>query len=181
MPPNVNRSKPTSAEVRAKYKRYLFPSVATYYAEAVALESGKGSVVRDFDGATYLDFFGGILTVGVGHANERVNAAAQAFEMDRLGQRLDALPQRRCRSPSLRRAAGPRWHARQAFPRESMFFCSSGTEADETAVLLAQAHTGRQEVIALRHGYSGALDPRAGVDGAARRGTGQTTTQIAVA
>jgi 4-aminobutyrate aminotransferase-like enzyme len=35
------------------------------------------------------------------------------------------------------------------------FFCASGTEADETAVALAQAHTGRTELIALRHGYSG--------------------------
>jgi 4-aminobutyrate aminotransferase-like enzyme len=38
---------------------------------------------------------------------------------------------------------------------EKAFFCTSGTEADETAVALAQAHTGRQEIIALRHGYSG--------------------------
>jgi 4-aminobutyrate aminotransferase-like enzyme len=38
---------------------------------------------------------------------------------------------------------------------EKAFFCASGTEADETAVALAQAHTGRQELIALRHGYSG--------------------------
>ena len=38
---------------------------------------------------------------------------------------------------------------------ERAFFCTSGTEADETAVALAQAHTGRQELIALRHGYSG--------------------------
>jgi len=38
---------------------------------------------------------------------------------------------------------------------EKAFFCASGTEADETAVALAQAHTRRHEVIALRHGYSG--------------------------
>ena len=35
-----------------------------------------------------------------------------------------------------------------------MFTCS-GTEADETAVVLAQVFTGAQEIIALRHGYSG--------------------------
>jgi len=34
-------------------------------------------------------------------------------------------------------------------------FTASGTEADETAVLLAKIHTGQQEIIALRHGYSG--------------------------
>jgi 4-aminobutyrate aminotransferase-like enzyme len=38
---------------------------------------------------------------------------------------------------------------------EYAFFCTSGTEADETAVALAQAFTGRQEIVALRHGYSG--------------------------
>jgi 4-aminobutyrate aminotransferase len=35
------------------------------------------------------------------------------------------------------------------------FFTNSGTEADETAVLLARKHTGSDEVIALRHAYSG--------------------------
>ena len=35
------------------------------------------------------------------------------------------------------------------------FFTASGTEADETAVALAQISTGRTELIALRHGYSG--------------------------
>jgi 4-aminobutyrate aminotransferase-like enzyme len=38
---------------------------------------------------------------------------------------------------------------------EKVFFCASGTEADETGVALAQAHTKRTEIIALRHGYSG--------------------------
>ena len=35
------------------------------------------------------------------------------------------------------------------------FFTSSGTEADETALLLAKIHTGQTEIIALRHCYSG--------------------------
>jgi len=38
---------------------------------------------------------------------------------------------------------------------QKTFFTSSGTEADETAVFLAQHFTNRQEIIALRHGYSG--------------------------
>src|SRR5205823_1254006 len=66
-------TKRTSAEVRKKQSEYVFPSVATYYAESVVLEQGKGSRVTDLDGKTYLDFFGGILTLSVGHCNERVN------------------------------------------------------------------------------------------------------------
>jgi alanine-glyoxylate transaminase/(R)-3-amino-2-methylpropionate-pyruvate transaminase len=144
----VGATKPTGAEVKAKYKQHLFPSVATYYAEAVALESGKGCQVRDFDGNTYLDFFGGILTISVGHANERVNAAVRA-QMDRLGHVstvYPTLPLADLAEKLVNLAPGK---------LEKAFFCASGSEADETAVVLAQAHTGRQEIIALRHGYSG--------------------------
>jgi alanine-glyoxylate transaminase / (R)-3-amino-2-methylpropionate-pyruvate transaminase len=144
----VIERKPTSAEVSARYKEHLFPSVATYYADPVALESGKGCIVRDFDGNTYLDFFGGILTVSVGHANERVNAAVSA-QMERLGHVstvYPTLPLADLAEKLVRLAPGK---------LEKAFFCASGTEADETAVALAQAHTGRQEVIALRHGYAG--------------------------
>ena len=77
-------TEPTAADVRAKHKEFLFPSVANYYKESVVLECGKGTHVKDVDGKTYLDFFGGILTVSVGHANDKVNAAIKA-QIDRLG------------------------------------------------------------------------------------------------
>jgi 4-aminobutyrate aminotransferase-like enzyme len=144
----VTEKKPSSAEVTAKFKQYLFPSNATYYAEPVAIESGKGTHVRDYDGKEYLDFFGGILTVSVGHANERVNAVVRA-QIERLGHvstMYPTLPVADLAEKLVKLAPGK---------LDKVFFCASGTEADETAVALAQAHTGRQEVIALRHGYSG--------------------------
>ena len=140
--------KTRGAAISAKFKEYLFPSNATYYDEPVALESGAGTRVRDFDGRGYLDFFGGILTVSVGHANPRVNAAVRA-QMDRLGHvstLYPTLPIAELAEKLVKLAPGK---------LERAFFCTSGTEADETAVALAQAHTGRQEIIALRHGYSG--------------------------
>jgi alanine-glyoxylate transaminase/(R)-3-amino-2-methylpropionate-pyruvate transaminase len=141
--------KKTNADVTAKFKKYLFASTATYYAEPVALESGKGGRVRDHDGKEYLDFFGGILTISVGHANEKVNAAVRA-QMERLGHVstvYPTLPIADLAEKLVKLAPGK--------TIEKAFFCASGTEADETAVALAQAHTGRQELIALRHGYSG--------------------------
>jgi alanine-glyoxylate transaminase/(R)-3-amino-2-methylpropionate-pyruvate transaminase len=145
--------KPTAPEVRARYRRHLFPSVATYYAEPVAIESGKGCRVRDFDGQSYLDFFGGILTVSVGHANERVNAAVRA-QVDRLGHvstLYPTLPLADLAEKLVRLTP----HDPRHEPFDKVFFGTSGTEADETAVALAQAHTGHGEIIALRHGYSG--------------------------
>jgi alanine-glyoxylate transaminase/(R)-3-amino-2-methylpropionate-pyruvate transaminase len=141
-------TKPTNAEVAAKYAQYMFPSIGAYYKEPVALESGKGVRVRDFDGKEYLDFFGGILTVSVGHANDRVNAAVRA-QIERLGHVSQVYPNLAIAELAervVKLAPGK---------QEKVFFCTSGTEADETAVALAQAHTGRQELIALRHGYSG--------------------------
>jgi alanine-glyoxylate transaminase / (R)-3-amino-2-methylpropionate-pyruvate transaminase len=143
-------SKPTNADVTAKFKKYLFGSTATYYAEPVALESGKGARLRDYDGKEYLDFFGGILTVSVGHANERVNAAVRA-QMERLGHVSTVYPT----LPIAELAEKLVNLAPKGSKIEKAFFCASGTEADETAVALAQAHTGKQELIALRHGYSG--------------------------
>ncbi len=140
--------RPTSAEVTAKFKKYLFASNATYYTEPLALESGQGSYVQDHDGNRFLDFFGGILTVGVGHANARVNAAVRA-QVERLGHvstMYPTLPVADLAEKLVKLAPGK---------MEKVFFCASGTEADETAVALAQAHTGRQEIVALRHGYSG--------------------------
>jgi len=148
----VSDKKLSNADVTAKHKQYLFASTATYYEQPVALESGKGCHVRDYDGKQYLDFFGGILTVSVGHANEKVNAAVRA-QMERLGHVSTVYPtlpivelaERLVKlAPS---GPGPKL--------DKAFFCASGTEADETAIALAQAHTGRQELVVLRHGYSG--------------------------
>ena len=139
---------PTSAEVRAKHKEFLFPSVANYYEESVVLESGHGSRVKDLDGKNYLDFFGGILTVSVGQTNARVNKALHA-QIDRLGHvstLYPTLPIVELAEKLVNLAPGK---------LKKAFFTASGTEADETAVNLAQVFTGRQELIALRHGYSG--------------------------
>ena len=69
--------------VREKHKEFLFPATIQYYKEPIVLTEGKGLRIRDADGNEYLDFFGGILTVSVGHANDRVNAAVRA-QIDRL-------------------------------------------------------------------------------------------------
>ncbi len=139
----------TAAEVRAKHKEFLFPSVANYYGdESVVLESGKGSRVKDLDGKTYLDFFGGILTLSVGHANETVNAAVRA-QMERLGHVSTLYPT----LPIVELAE--KLSNLTPGKLKKAFFSASGTEADETAVTLAMAHTGSTELIALRHGYSG--------------------------
>ena len=67
-----------SQEVRDKHKKHLFEAVKNFYQEPVVITEAKGTRVSDMDGNSYLDFFGGILTVSVGHANEEVNDAVIA-------------------------------------------------------------------------------------------------------
>src|SRR3954452_11388208 len=59
----------------AKHKQYLFPAITMYYQEPIALVKGEGEYVWDDQGNKYLDAFGGVLTVSVGHANPKINAA----------------------------------------------------------------------------------------------------------
>jgi 4-aminobutyrate aminotransferase-like enzyme len=139
---------PSADEVRAKHARYLFPSVATYYDEGLVLESGQGSTVFDVDGRRYLDFFGGILTLSLGHTHPRVNAAVVA-QIGRLGHVSTLYPTRSIADLAERLVGLAPGRLDKAF------FTTSGTEANETAVMLAQLARGKQELIALRHGYSG--------------------------
>ena len=138
----------SAADVRAKHKEFLFPATSNYYEESLVLTEGKGMRLRDIDGREYLDFFGGILTVSVGHCNEEVNAAVKA-QIDRLGHVSTLYPT----LPIVELAEKLANITPGALKK--CYFTASGTEADETAVMMAQLHTGRSEVVALRHGYSG--------------------------
>ena len=59
-------------EIVAKKQQYMYPAVANYFADPLPMERGEMQHIWDVDGKRYLDFFGGIVTVGVGHANPRI-------------------------------------------------------------------------------------------------------------
>ena len=137
-----------SQTVRDKHREFLFPCVANYYEEPVVLVEGKGSFARDAEGREYLDFFGGILTLGLGHCHPEVTAAVQS-QVARLVHTSTLYPTREIvRTAELLADITPG-------KLKKSFFTASGTEADETAIVLAKLYTGQQEIIALRHGYSG--------------------------
>ena len=135
-------------QVRRMHREYLLPAVANLYEEPLVLEKGDGLWLEDCDGKRYLDFFGGILTVSIGHCDPRVNEPLKA-QIDRLGHVSSLYPT----LPTVQLAETL---ARITPGRlQKSIFQGSGTDADDSAVVLAQVYTGAQEVIALRHGYSG--------------------------
>ncbi len=131
-----------------KHREFLFPAVANYYREPIALVRGEGEYVWDEQGNKYLDCFGGVLTVSIGHANPKVNAAWKD-QIDKIAH-TSTLYANRPQSELAEKLA-------EITPGrlKKSFFTNSGTEADDTAVLAAKLATGNHEIIVLRHSYAG--------------------------
>ena len=139
----------SSAEIMERYRQVMFPAAAPYHGDnPLIADRAKDQYIWDVDGKRYLDFFGGILTVSVGHCNDEITARTMAQlqrlqhtstiyvneGMVRLAEKVAQL------TPSL---------------LQKCYFTNSGTEANETAVLAARMYTGNPIIITLRHAYSG--------------------------
>src|ERR1700730_17954246 len=137
-----------SEEVVRKHKEYLWPAVTNFYQQPLVADRASMQYVWDVEGRKYLDFFGGILTVSVGHANPKITGPIKE-QVDRL-QHLSTLYPNEAIVALAEKVA-------QITPGalQSSFFTSSGTEANEAAILLARMATGCYDVVALRHAYSG--------------------------
>src|SRR5579864_8476270 len=139
----------TRQEILLAHEQYLFPSVFHYFKEPLVIARAKDQFVWDADGNQYLDFFGGIVTISVGHCNETVTRKT-AEQMERL-QHVSTVFATEPQAALAKRIA-------EISPGGKLtrsFFTNSGTEANETAILTARCYTGNHEIVALRHGYHG--------------------------
>ncbi|HYL74217.1 MAG TPA: aspartate aminotransferase family protein [Bryobacteraceae bacterium] len=139
----------TKEEIILANKEHLFPSVFHYYKEPLVVSHAKDQFVYDADGNQYLDFFGGIVTVSVGHCNADVNRKLHA-QNDRL-QHVSTVFANEPQAALAKKIA-------QVTPGGKLtksFFTNSGTEANETAILTARCYTGSTEIVALRYAYHG--------------------------
>lgn len=139
---------PDAATIRQEHERYIFPCVRPYYDEPIVVAEASGVRVTDAEGREYLDLFAGILTTSVGHCHPEVVSRVQE-QVARLGH-----------TSTLYLTEGQVAVAKRLADiapgrLDRTFFTNSGTEAVENAVMLACIHTGRSEVVALRHAYSG--------------------------
>lgn len=141
-------TKTTQSETVRKHKEFLFPAVAMYYQEPLALVRGEGFHVWDDQDNKYLDCFGGVLTVCVGHNNPKVTQAIinQVKSIQHTSTLYANKPQSDLAEKLYQITPGN---------LKKSFFTNSGTEADDTAVHAAKLATGRHEIVVLRHSYSG--------------------------
>jgi 4-aminobutyrate aminotransferase len=138
----------SAADVKTGRRDFMFPCAPPYYGDPLVLVEAHGVSVVDAEGREFLDFFSGILTTGLGHCHPEVVERVQA-QIGTLGH-ISTLYLNENQIEAARRLA-------DLAPGQlkKSFFTNSGTEAVETAVMLACMYTGRSEIIALRQAYAG--------------------------
>ena len=132
-----------------RHNNVMFPAIHPYFGDhPIAVDRAKDQYIWDVEGRQYLDFFGGVLTVSVGHCNDYVTQRIHE-QLDKA-QHTSTLYINEIMVKTAEKVA-------ELTPGrlQKSFFTSSGSEANETAILAARMYTGKSQIIALRHAYSG--------------------------
>lgn len=130
------------------FRQHLWPAYTLYYTRPLTIVRGKGSYVWDAQGRKYLDFFGGILVTAAGHGHPKILARIHE-QVDRILHTSTLYIHEnmvRLAKALAEKAPGG---------LSTSYFTNSGSEANETAIMLAKMHTGQQDIIVLRNAYSG--------------------------
>ncbi|MGI5348069.1 aspartate aminotransferase family protein [Streptomyces sp. CA-250714] len=145
-------------ELHARHRAVLPDWLALYYAEPLELTHGEGRHVWDAEGRRYLDFFGGILTTMTAHALPEVTKAV-AEQAGRVLHTSTLYLNR----PMVELAE--RIAALSGIPDARVFFTTSGTEANDAALLLATTYRRSNQVLAMRNSYHGRSFTTVGITG----------------
>ncbi len=139
---------PSAEEVLALRKQFLSPALFHYYKKPLMIVEGRGQWLFDEKGRRYLDGFGGIVTVSVGHCHPHVVAAVQAQNAALQHTTTIYL------HPNIALYARD-LAAKMPGELNVVYFVNSGSEANDLALLMARAYTGNYDLIALRNAYHG--------------------------
>ncbi len=133
------------ARIRAERRRRLGPSLSLAYRAPLEIVRGAGTFLYDQTGRAFLDMVNNVAHVG--HAHPRVVEAGQR-QMRVLNTNTRYL------HPSIVRYA-ERLAATLPDPLSVCFFVCSGSEANELALRLARARTGRRGIVVVDGAYHG--------------------------
>ncbi|MFG3505210.1 aspartate aminotransferase family protein [Streptomyces sp. NPDC047821] len=137
-----------TTDLYARHKAVIPDWVSLYYRDPIEITHGEGRYVWDAGGKRYLDFFGGILTTMTAHALPEVTKAIS----EQAGRIIHSSTLYLNR-PMVELAE--RIAHLSGIPDARVFFTTSGTEANDTALLLATAHRRTNQILAMRNSYHG--------------------------
>jgi acetylornithine aminotransferase len=118
-----------------------------YGTPSIELVSGKGSVVKDANGASYIDFLAGIATNVLGHGHPAI-VKAVTKQISTLGHVSNFYAH-----PNVLELAG-KLQKMTGDKSARTFFCNSGAEANEAALKLSRK-TGKYRVVATQEAFHG--------------------------
>ncbi|XP_073477111.1 alanine--glyoxylate aminotransferase 2, mitochondrial isoform X1 [Aquarana catesbeiana] len=124
-------------------------ALLTYYKKPLLAHQGHMQWLFDHEGKRYLDLFGGIVTVSVGHCHPKVAEAAKR-QIDRLWHTTNIY----LHSPIHEYVE--KLTSRMPEKLKIVFLTNSGSEANDVAMFMARQYTGNFDIISLRSGYHGA-------------------------
>jgi len=148
-----------NTDLLARHRAALPRWVAPMYADPIEIVSGSGCRVTDASGRSYLDFFGGVLTTMLGYdvAEVREAVSRQLATGVAHTSTLYLIRHQVELAEKIARVSG--------IPDAKVFLCNSGTEATETALLLATQYRRSNQILAFRNSYHGRSFGAVGVTG----------------
>ncbi|MDX6769564.1 MAG: aspartate aminotransferase family protein, partial [Elusimicrobiota bacterium] len=151
MPAKTAVKAPSAAETAAVRAKHLLPLPGPMFKKPVQIVSGRMQFLYDENGKEYLDGFAGVATVSIGHSHPHFVSKLKA-QIDEL-QHNPPLYLHPSVGAFAKRLADK---AKTVNPdMDVCFFTNSGSEANELAVFLAKAYTGRHEFVAVQRSYHG--------------------------
>lgn len=149
----------TEPDLLSRHRAVLPEWLTLYYSEPIEIVGASGRHVTDSRGRSYLDFFAGILTNALGYDVAEVRDALRA-QLDTGVLHTSTLYLIRNQVELAERIA-----KLSGIPDAKVFFTNSGTEANETALMLATQYRRSNQVLALRNSYHGRAFATVGVTG----------------
>ena len=122
--------------------------VATYAKMNIAVERGRGSWIWTSEGEKYLDLYGGHAVCATGHSHPHVVEAIKTQAEKVLFYSNLVFSEVRAKAAEKLVAVAPESITK-------VFFCNSGTEANENAMRMARMVTGREKIITFTGGFHG--------------------------
>jgi taurine--2-oxoglutarate transaminase len=151
------------ATVRANDRAHVFHSwSAQSMIDPLPIDRALGSYFWDYTGKRYLDFASQLVNVNIGHQHPKLIAGIQE-QAERLCTIAPAF------ANDVRGEAAAMIASHAPGDLDKVLFTTGGTEANEHAVRMARAHTGRYKVMAAYRSYHGATSGSIALTGEPRR------------
>jgi taurine---2-oxoglutarate transaminase len=148
-------------------KHTLFEWVAQNTVDPIPVETARGVYFYSADGKRYLDFNSQLMSVNIGHGDQRVidAIAAQAQKLAYANPFMAHEPRARLGAKLAELTPGD---------LDVVFFTNGGAEANENAIKLARQFTGRQKILARYRSYHGGTGQAIVATGDPRRWAAET-------